>query len=226
MVTVSTDDALLDVNRLHRWLSEDAYWSLGRSRETVEASLAGSVNLGAYDGADQVGFLRIVTDRATFAWICDVYVDPAARGKGVGTALVVEADRILGEYGVRRALLARRTPTASTRVSGSCLSASPVGGWPGATNPPLDSPLRRGNPVSRRSLDPRVHPNTRNGTGRAHRKPKGWPGRASGVPARSGAHAPPAERQRVGGCSAISSGPSGRRSPAPVRGRAAPSPRS
>lgn len=106
MVTVSTDDALLDVDRLHRWLSEDAYWSFGRSRETVEASLAGSVNLGAYDGTDQVGFLRIVTDRATFAWICDVYVDPAARGKGVGTALVVEADRILGEYGVRRALLA------------------------------------------------------------------------------------------------------------------------
>ena len=106
MVTVSTDDALLDVDRVHRWLSEDAYWSLGRSRETVEASLAGSVNLGAYDGTDQVGFLRIVTDRATFAWICDVYVDPAARGKGVGTALLVEADRILGEYGVRRALLA------------------------------------------------------------------------------------------------------------------------
>ena len=106
MVTVSTDDSLLDVDRVHRWLSEDAYWSLGRSRETVEASLAGSVNLGAYDGADQVGFLRIVTDRATFAWVCDVYVDPATRGKGVGTALLVEADRILGEYGVRRALLA------------------------------------------------------------------------------------------------------------------------
>jgi GNAT superfamily N-acetyltransferase len=106
MVTVSTDDSLLDVDRVHRWLSEDAYWSLGRSRETVEASLAGSVNLGAYDGTDQVGFLRIVTDRATFAWVCDVYVDPAARGKGVGTALLVEADRILGEYGVRRALLA------------------------------------------------------------------------------------------------------------------------
>jgi GNAT superfamily N-acetyltransferase len=106
MVTISTDDALLDVERVHRWLSEDAYWSLGRSRETVEASLATSVNLGAYDGADQVGFLRIVTDRATFAWICDVYVDPVARGRGVGTALMVAADRLLGELGVRRALLA------------------------------------------------------------------------------------------------------------------------
>ena len=110
MVTISTDDALLDVDRIHRWLSQDAYWSLGRSRVTVEQSLRHSVNVGAYDegpaGPVQVGFLRIVTDRATFAWVCDVYVDPAARGKGVGTALLVEADRILGEYGVRRALLA------------------------------------------------------------------------------------------------------------------------
>jgi hypothetical protein len=78
VVTVSTDDALLDVDRIHRWLSEDAYWSLGRTRETVEKSLRRSVNVSAYDGSVQVGFLRIVTDRATFAWVCDVYVDPAA----------------------------------------------------------------------------------------------------------------------------------------------------
>ena len=105
MVFVSTDDALLDVDRIHRWLSEDAYWSLGRSRETVERSLRHSVNVGAYDG-HQVGFLRIVTDRATYAWVCDVYVDPAARGRGVGKLLMAEADRLLGEYGVRRAMLA------------------------------------------------------------------------------------------------------------------------
>ena len=106
MVTVSTDDALLDVDRIHRWLSEDAYWSLGRSRETVERSLSGSVNVGAYDDSGQVGFLRIVTDQATFAWVCDVYVDPAARGQQVGKQLLAEADRLMREYGVRRAILA------------------------------------------------------------------------------------------------------------------------
>jgi GNAT superfamily N-acetyltransferase len=109
-VFVSTDDALLDVARIHRWLSEDAYWSLGRARDTVEESLRHSVNVGAYDGASgrpsQVGFLRIVTDRATFAWVCDVYVDPSARGSGVGRALMAEADRLLASYGVTRALLA------------------------------------------------------------------------------------------------------------------------
>lgn len=110
MATVSTDDALLDVDRIHRWLSEDAYWSLGRSRETVERSLRHSVNLGAYedgpDGPVQVGFLRIVTDRATFAWVCDVYVEPAARGHSVGKQLMAEADRLMREHGVRRAILA------------------------------------------------------------------------------------------------------------------------
>jgi GNAT superfamily N-acetyltransferase len=110
VVTVSTDDALLDVDRIHRWLSEDAYWSLGRTRETVERSLGQSVNVGAYEegpgGMVQVGFLRIVTDRATFAWVCDVYVDPAARGNSVGKLLMAEADRLLRGYGVRRAMLA------------------------------------------------------------------------------------------------------------------------
>jgi GNAT superfamily N-acetyltransferase len=110
VVTVSTDDALLDVDRIHRWLAEDAYWALGRSRETVERSLRHSVNLGAYDdgpdGPVQVGFLRIVTDRATFAWVCDVYVDPAARGTSVGKLLMAEADQLMRAYGVRRAILA------------------------------------------------------------------------------------------------------------------------
>ncbi len=107
MVTISTDDALLDVDLIHRWLSEDAYWSLGRTREQVERSLAASVNVGAYDDTGrQVGFLRLVTDRATFAWVCDVYVDPTARGSSVGKALIAECDRLLTAYGVRRALLA------------------------------------------------------------------------------------------------------------------------
>jgi GNAT superfamily N-acetyltransferase len=105
-VRVSTDDSLLDVDRIHRWLSEDAYWSLGRSRAAVQESLRYSVNVGAYDADEQVGFLRLVTARATFAWVCDVYVDPSARGRAVGKALMEEADRLLASYGVTRALLA------------------------------------------------------------------------------------------------------------------------
>jgi GNAT superfamily N-acetyltransferase len=106
VVDISTDDTSLDRDLVHRWLSEDAYWSLGRTRETFERSLRHSVNVGAYDQGRQVGFLRIVTDRATFAWVCDVYVDPAARGRSVGRLMLAEADRVMRHYGVRRALLA------------------------------------------------------------------------------------------------------------------------
>ena len=110
MLTISTDDRLLDVERIHRWLSEDAYWSRGRSLATVEHSLRHSVNVGAYDetpdGSEQVGLLRIVTDEATFAWVCDVYVDPARRGQGIGRLMLTEADRLLSRMGVNRALLA------------------------------------------------------------------------------------------------------------------------
>jgi GNAT superfamily N-acetyltransferase len=110
MVSVSTDAALLDVERIHRWLSEDAYWARGRSRETVERSLRHSVNVGAYaetaGGLEQVGLLRIVTDQATFAWVCDVYVDPARRGEGIGRLLLAEAEKVLSRLAVNRALLA------------------------------------------------------------------------------------------------------------------------
>lgn len=86
---ISTDTGRLDVDRIHHWLSADAYWSLGRTREVVEKAIAGSLNVGAYDDAGElVGYARVVTDHATFAWLCDVYVDPAARGAGVGTALL------------------------------------------------------------------------------------------------------------------------------------------
>jgi GNAT superfamily N-acetyltransferase len=110
VLTISTDDRLLDVERIHRWLSEDAYWSRGRSLPTVERSLRHSVNVGAYaetaDGLEQVGLLRIVTDRATFAWVCDVYVDPTRRGEGIGRLLLAEAETALSRLGVNRALLA------------------------------------------------------------------------------------------------------------------------
>ncbi|PWK73379.1 acetyltransferase (GNAT) family protein [Streptomyces sp. CG 926] len=105
---ISTDAARLDVGLVHRWLSEDAYWALGRSRQKQEDAIAGSVNFGVYDQASgaQLAYARVVTDRATFAWLCDVYVDPGARGKGLGGALVDAVCAHLEPYGLRRVLLA------------------------------------------------------------------------------------------------------------------------
>jgi GNAT superfamily N-acetyltransferase len=94
---------------VHRWLSTDAYWSLGRTRETVERAVAGSFVCGAYDeGGQQVAFARAVSDGATFAWICDVYVAPDARGQGLGRGMVAELRDRLRSRGVRRVLLATR----------------------------------------------------------------------------------------------------------------------
>jgi GNAT superfamily N-acetyltransferase len=106
-VRVSTDPSRLDVARIHRWLSEDAYWSLGRSLEVVERSIEHSLNFGAYDDSgEQVGYARVVTDQATFAWLCDLYVDPPSRGAGVGTALLDAVTAQLTPFGLSRTLLA------------------------------------------------------------------------------------------------------------------------
>ncbi len=77
-----------------------------RSRETVEASIPGSWVFGVYDGSAQVAFARVVTDRATFAWICDVIVDEAYRGRGIGTWLMQTLTAALDDVGVKRQLLA------------------------------------------------------------------------------------------------------------------------
>ncbi|WP_329212837.1 GNAT family N-acetyltransferase [Streptomyces sp. NBC_00683] len=105
---ISSDPSRLDPARIHHWLSTDAYWALGRSREQQDRAIAGSLNFGAYDvtSGEQAAFARVVTDHASFAWICDVYVDRGARGHGIGTRLVTEIRDRLAPTGVRRFLLA------------------------------------------------------------------------------------------------------------------------
>ncbi|MGX1129380.1 GNAT superfamily N-acetyltransferase [Streptomyces glaucescens] len=105
---ISTDPERVDADRVHRWLSTDAYWALGRPREKQDRAIAGSLNFGVYDtvSGEQVAYARVITDRTTFAWLCDVYVDPSVRGKGVGTALVGAVREELRPYGLRRILLA------------------------------------------------------------------------------------------------------------------------
>ncbi len=87
--TISTDPARLDVAAVHRYLSQESYWARHIPRETVERAVANSLNFGLYaPGGGQAGFARVVTDRATFAWLCDVFVLPEFRGRGLSKALV------------------------------------------------------------------------------------------------------------------------------------------
>ena len=103
----SSDASTMDVDRVHRWLSEDSYWARGRTRETHEAAMAGSRNYGVFDAetGDQLAYARAITDGATFAWIADVFVDPAARGGGVGKRIMKGMIYDLEPLGLKRTAL-------------------------------------------------------------------------------------------------------------------------
>src|SRR5215210_578100 len=112
-IRIGTDPAELDLDWLVPALSERAYWALGRSRATVKASIRGSLCFGAYDdkaGGRQVGFARVITDQATYGWICDVFVDEADRGRGIGKALM---SAILDDERLQDCRLVLATQTAS-----------------------------------------------------------------------------------------------------------------
>ncbi len=103
---VTMDPAEIDFDVVHRWLSEDAFWAIGRSRETVDQAASASINFGAVDGDGAlVGYARVVTDHATFAWVCDVYVTPAARGHGIGLLLSESVVAALRPLNLKRVLL-------------------------------------------------------------------------------------------------------------------------
>jgi GNAT superfamily N-acetyltransferase len=86
--SISTDRKLLNLELIHGFLSKESYWAKGRSLEVVLRSIENSLNFGVYKGREQVGFARVVTDYATFAWIADVFVLPEHRSRGLGKWLM------------------------------------------------------------------------------------------------------------------------------------------
>jgi GNAT superfamily N-acetyltransferase len=86
---ISTDPSLLDLETVHEFLRR-SYWASERPLETLKRAVEGSLNFGLYHGEErrQVGFARVVTDFATFAWLCDVFIDEAHRGQGLGVWLM------------------------------------------------------------------------------------------------------------------------------------------
>lgn len=115
---ISDDPERVDVAAVYTWLSESSYWAKGRSRATVERSIAHSIPLGAYDDDLLVGFARVVTDRATFAWLCDVFVLEEHRGRGLGRALVEAAVNHPDLVGIQRFVLATADAQDLYRQSG------------------------------------------------------------------------------------------------------------
>lgn len=107
-IEISTDPGRLDVDLIHHWLSEESYWARGVPRAIVEQAITNSLCFGAYLDNRQVGFARVVTDRATFAWLADVFVLDGYRGRGCGKALVAAVLAHPELQGLRRWMLATR----------------------------------------------------------------------------------------------------------------------
>ncbi len=102
---LSTDPNRLDIDEICRFLAQ-AYWADTRSRKTIERSLKNSLVFAVHDGERQVAMARVVTDFATFAWVCDVFVHPDYRGRGISKWMMKEILAHPDMQGLRRWILA------------------------------------------------------------------------------------------------------------------------
>jgi GNAT superfamily N-acetyltransferase len=105
---ISTDKSRLDVDAIHSFLSTESYWAQNRSRQQTETAIENSICFGAYNHDRLVGFGRVVSDCATFAYVGDVFVIEEYRGRGIGKRLM---DAMLGHpdlQNLRRWILATR----------------------------------------------------------------------------------------------------------------------
>ena len=102
---ISCDKDALDIDLIHRFLRDHAPWAIGIPRTVVERAIEGSLCFGAYVGNRQIGFARLVTDRATFAYLCDVFILPEFQSRGYAAALMDHIFALEFVQGLRRVVL-------------------------------------------------------------------------------------------------------------------------
>jgi GNAT superfamily N-acetyltransferase len=105
---ISTDRSRLDVDSIQKFLAEDSYWARERTPEQTKTAIENSICFGVFDSDRQIGFARVVSDRATFAYVGDVYIISGFRGRGLSKWLM---EVIVGHpelQGLRRWVLATR----------------------------------------------------------------------------------------------------------------------
>jgi len=106
--TISTDRNRLQTDAIHKFLSEESYWAQNRTREQTETAIKNSLPFGVYKGENQIGFARVVTDYATFAYLGDVYILEEFRGQGLSLWLMETIVNHPDLQGFRRWVLATR----------------------------------------------------------------------------------------------------------------------
>jgi GNAT superfamily N-acetyltransferase len=106
--TISTDRIRLQIDAIHKYLSEESYWAKERTREQTETAIKNSLSFGVYKGENQIGFARIVTDYATFAYLGDVFILEEFRGQGLSKWLMETIINHPDLQGFRRWILATK----------------------------------------------------------------------------------------------------------------------
>jgi GNAT superfamily N-acetyltransferase len=134
-ILVTTDPARLDLDTIHDFLSRTSYWAAGIPREVMERSIRHSICFGAFDRGRQVGFARVVSDRATFAYVCDVFVLDGHRSRGVGHRIMACITSHPELQNLRLWTCSRGTPTALPPAR-SRDAATRTDSWSGAPSAP------------------------------------------------------------------------------------------
>jgi len=134
---ISTDQEDLQIDVIHRYMAEDAYWTSGRTREMTEKSIKHSLCFGVYDDGNQIGFARVVTDYTLFAYLCDVFILEDYQGQGLGKWLTETILKVLDEEGVRWTMLATRDAHELYEQYGDFQKLYLPEKWMGRVNPRL-----------------------------------------------------------------------------------------
>ncbi len=106
--TIRTDVSFLQVDTIHKFLSEESYWAKERTREQTQRAIENSLSFGVYRGEKQIGFARVITDYATFAYIGDVFILNEFRGRGLSKWLMETIVNYPDLQNLRRWILATR----------------------------------------------------------------------------------------------------------------------
>jgi GNAT superfamily N-acetyltransferase len=106
--SISDDATKLNIQVVHQYLSTESYWAKHIPFETVERAIQNSLCFGVYHQQEQIGFARLITDKATFAYLADVFILPAHRGKGLSKWLMQVIHTHPATQGLRRMVLATR----------------------------------------------------------------------------------------------------------------------
>jgi GNAT superfamily N-acetyltransferase len=105
---ITTDLSRIDLDRVHDWIARKSYWAGQMPRNVFDRAVEGSLCFGAIEKDLTVGFARVISDRATFAYVSDVFVDPARRGIGIGKSIMAAVTVHPDLQDLRRWILATR----------------------------------------------------------------------------------------------------------------------